>query len=162
MAIINSRPLTAELLNDPSASEPLTPNHILMMKSTIVPPLPGQFVKEDLYLRKRWRQVQYLANEFWIRWKREYLLNLQTRQKWQKNRRNLKVNDIVLLKDDQAPRNEWKLARVIEVQPASDDKVRKVRLMISDTTSYEKGKSTSKTVLLERPVHKLVTLLEVD
>ncbi|KAI7789742.1 hypothetical protein IRJ41_004483 [Triplophysa rosa] len=38
--------------------------------------------------------VQYLINEFWSRWRKEYLLNLQTRQKWHKSRRNTKVNDI--------------------------------------------------------------------
>nr|XP_055049264.1 uncharacterized protein LOC129434357 [Misgurnus anguillicaudatus] len=162
MAIVNSRPLTAELLNDPSAPEPLTPNHILTMKSTIILPPPGQFVREDLYLRKRWRRVQYLADEFWIRWKKEYLLSLQQRQKWQKNRRNLKVNDLVLLQDDHAPRNEWKLARITEVYPGSDDRVRKVKLLVSDTSFDNKGKSTTNTVFLERPVHKLVTLLEAE
>ncbi|XP_027140530.1 uncharacterized protein LOC109138253 [Larimichthys crocea] len=162
MAVVNSRPLTAEHLNDPSAPEPLTPNHILTMKSTIILPPPGQFVKEDLYLQKRWRRVQYLANEFWIRWKKEYLLSLQPRQKWQKTRRNLKVNDIVLLKDEQAPRNEWKLARIAEVYPESDDRVRKVRLLVSDTTFNDKGKHTTKTVFLDRPIHKLVTLIEAD
>lgn len=53
MAIISSRPLTIEHLNDPSSSEPLTLNHILKMKSFL--PQPGQFIKEDLYLQKRWR-----------------------------------------------------------------------------------------------------------
>ena len=89
-------------------------------------------------------------------------MSLQPRQKWQKNRRNLKVNDIVLLKDDQAPCNEWKLARITAVYPGSDDRVRKVRLLVSDSTFNANGKSTTKTVFLERPVHKLVTLLEAD
>ena len=89
-------------------------------------------------------------------------MSLQPRQKWQKNRRNQKVNDIVLLLNDQAPRNEWKLARITEGYPGSDDRVRKIRLLVSDTTLNEKGKSTTKTVFLERPVHKLVTLLEAD
>ncbi|XP_023815425.1 uncharacterized protein LOC111948165 isoform X1 [Oryzias latipes] len=65
MAIINSRPLTAHLLNDPTGPQPLTPNHILTMKSSVILPPPGQFVTEDVYLRKRWRRVQFLANEFW-------------------------------------------------------------------------------------------------
>ncbi|KAA0703644.1 hypothetical protein E1301_Tti015510 [Triplophysa tibetana] len=94
MAIVNSRPLTAEHLNDPSGLEPLTPNHILTMKSTILLPPPGQFVGEDLYLQKRWRRVQYLANEIWTRWRKEYLLNLQPRQKWHMDKRNLKVKMI--------------------------------------------------------------------
>lgn len=130
MAIINSRPLTTEHLNDTSGPEPLTPNHILTMKSTIILPPPGQFTREDLYFRKRWRREQYLANEFWTRWKKECLLNLQpfTAKKWHKNRRNLKVNDIVLLQDDLAPCNKWKLARITEVYPGSDGRARKPTL----------------------------------
>lgn len=85
MAIINSRPLTTEHLNDPTSLKPLTPNHIPMMKSTIISPPPCQFVSQDLYLRKRW--CQFLANEFWTRWKTEYLLNLQKRQIWQRDKR---------------------------------------------------------------------------
>ncbi|XP_061144019.1 uncharacterized protein LOC133160414 [Syngnathus typhle] len=37
--------------------------------------------KANLYLHKRWRRVPLLANHFWTRWKKEYLLNLQQRQK---------------------------------------------------------------------------------
>ncbi|KAK0144674.1 hypothetical protein N1851_017016 [Merluccius polli] len=162
MAIVNSRPLTVGNLSDPSAPEPLTPNHILTMKSTVILPPPGQFVKEDLYLQKRWRKVQYLANEFWIRWRKEYLLSLQQREKWQKNRRNLMVNDIVLLQDDEAPRSEWKLARVYEVFPSSDGRVRKVKLLVSNTTHDTKGKPKVKTVLLDRPIQKVITLLEAE
>lgn len=54
MPIVNSRPLSTEYLNDPSGPQPLTPNHILTMKTSIILPPPGEFVKEDLYLRKRW------------------------------------------------------------------------------------------------------------
>lgn len=57
MAIINSRPLIGHLLNDPAGPQPLTPNPILIMNFSIVLPPPGDFVKEDLYLRKRWHRV---------------------------------------------------------------------------------------------------------
>lgn len=96
------------------------------------------------------------ANGLWILGSHIY-----TCVKCGKNRRNLKVNDTVLLQDDQAPRNDWKLARITDVYPGSDDRVRKVRLLASDTT-FGKGKSTTKIVFLERPVHKLVILLEAD
>ncbi len=62
MAIVNSRLLTTEHLNDSSGPEPLTTNHILTIKSTIILPPPGQFTREDLYLQKSWCRVQYLAN----------------------------------------------------------------------------------------------------
>ncbi len=120
MAIINSRPLTTEHLNDPSGPQPLTPNHILTMKSSVILPPSGEFVSEDVFIRKRWRKVQFLANVFWSRWRKEYLLNLQQRQKWHTCRRNAKVNDIVILKEDTAPRRQWKLAKVIEVHTGTD------------------------------------------
>ncbi|XP_006823698.1 uncharacterized protein LOC102809358 [Saccoglossus kowalevskii] len=54
MAIINSRPLTVDDLEDPNGPLPLSPNNILTMKSGIVtPPPPGDFVREDIYARKR-------------------------------------------------------------------------------------------------------------
>ncbi|KAL3975616.1 lysophosphatidylglycerol acyltransferase 1 [Sarotherodon galilaeus] len=162
MAVINSRPLTTDQLCDPSNPEPLTPNHILTMKSTIISPPPGRFVKEDLYLRKRWRRVQLLANTFWTRWKKEYLLNLQGRQKWTKEHRNAKINDVVLLKDEITPRNQWKLARIIEVYPGKDGKVRKMKLLLSDPTLDRAGKRTSKPVHLERPIQKTVILMEAE
>ncbi len=162
MAIVNSRPLSLEHISDPVGPEPLTPNHILTMKSTIIAPPPGEFVREDLYLQKRWKRVQFLANEFWTRWRKEYLLSLQQRNKWNKNRRNAKINDIVLLQDDLAPRNQWKLAKVVEVFPGTDGRVRRLKLLVSDATLDSKGARTSKSVYLERPIHKTVLLLEAD
>lgn len=88
-AVVNSRPLTVENLTSPDALEPITPNHLLTGKSRVVLPPPGEFQRADLYLRKRWRRVQHLANEFWVRWKGEFLHTLQLRQKWVRLRRNL-------------------------------------------------------------------------
>ena len=89
MAIVNSRPLAVSTLNDPTNLEPLTPNHLITMKSSIPPPPPGQFVPQDLYINKRWRRVQYLTEQFWNRWRREYLQDLNRRQCWLKPRRNV-------------------------------------------------------------------------
>ena len=48
-AIVNSRPLTLLNINDPE-SQPLTPNHLLTMKSKVVLPPPGIFQKNDVYI----------------------------------------------------------------------------------------------------------------
>ena len=110
--IVNSRPLSVSNLCSPDAPEPLTPNHLRTMKSKIVLPPPGNFQREDLYCRKQWRRVQFLKNEFWSRWREEFLQNLQTRQNWTHPKRNLKINDIVISKEDSGCRNQWPLARV--------------------------------------------------
>ena len=149
MAIVNGRPLSIDSISDPSAPEPLTPNHLITMKSVAALPPPGKFVKQDLYIAKRWRRVQYLTEAFWGRWKKEYLLSLNERKKWNQPRRNIKVGDIVLVKDEAADRMEWPLAIVTEVFPSSDELVRKVKVKLG-----------SKKTILERPVQKLILLLE--
>lgn len=52
------------------------------------------------------------------------------------------------------------MARVTDVYPGTDGKVRKVRLLVSETTFDKHGIHTTKTVSLDRPVHKVVVLLE--
>ncbi len=52
-AIVNSRPLTTDNLSSPTEAEPLTPNHMLTMKSRILLTPPGEFQKADLYIVKR-------------------------------------------------------------------------------------------------------------
>ena len=162
MAIINSRPLTAQNLNDPLGPEPLTPNHLIMMKSKIPLPPAGQFVKEDVYARHRWRKVQYLAKEFWQRWKKEYIMTLQKRNKWSKKQRNITVGDIVILKNDDLFRGDWRLARVLETKTDDDGLVRRVKLLTADPNLSKRGQRISKPTILERPIHKLILLLESE
>jgi len=65
-AIINGRPITKES-TDANDLEALTPNHLLLLKTTPSLP-PGVFQKEDLYARRRWKQAQYISDLFWKRW----------------------------------------------------------------------------------------------
>ena len=141
-SIINSRPLTPILL-DPDAEEPLTPNHLLMMRSSTSP--PGLFKGTDCYSQKRWRQVQYLADQFWLRFRCEYLQTLQVRQKWHKKEPNFSVNDLVLMYDENAPRGSWPLGKVVEVYPDSQGNVRQVLVR-------------TKTQTFKRPISKLCRL----
>ena len=160
-AIINSRPLCMESLNDPTSLRPITPNMILTTKSGIVMPPPGKFQREDLYCRRQWRRVQHLVNEFWYRWKREYVHQLQQRQKWQHPRRNLKEGDVVLIKDDHAARCDWRLARVVEAVKSTDGLVRRAKVRVGDPLLDKKGKRLGNVAFLERPVQKLVLLVEM-
>ena len=149
--VVNSRPLTPENVSDMS-SEVLTPNHLLTMKSKVVLPPPGIFVKEDIYCRKRWRAVQYLANQFWNRWRKEFLVTLQQRNKWTSPKRNFQINDVVLIKEENSPRNQWPMGRVVNVIKSDhDDLVRTVDLYCSVSNST-----------LKRPIHKLVLLVGAD
>ncbi|RXN17185.1 hypothetical protein ROHU_008098 [Labeo rohita] len=160
MAIVNSRPLTVDTLFSPDSLEPLTPNHLIQMKSISALPPPGTFPREDLYGARRWRQVQYLAEQFWSRWKPEYLHSIMARQKWHSPKRNLQVGDVVMDMDESSPRCEWKLAKVVDIVEGKDGLVRRVKISVGDKRLTKDGKRLSKLSILERPVQKLVLLLE--
>ena len=127
-AIINARPLVP-ISSDPFSPVLLSPAMLLTQKPGLLAP-PGDVTGKDL-LKGQWRQVQALANEFWSRWRNEYLSTLHPRRKWHSTHRNLQPGDIVLLKQTQAPRNEWPLALVTSTFPSGDGKVRKVEVKTS-------------------------------
>ena len=149
-AIVNSRPISA-VPSDIHEPQPLTPAMLLTMKTRPLAPHPGNFVPQDLYARNWWRRAQYLADQFWVRWKREYLQNLQNRSKWQKRERNLSVGDIVLVKEDNTTRNDWSLGRISEVTQSTDGKVRSAKV-----TSCSAGNVKT----YERPISSFVVLLK--
>ena len=147
-AIINSRPLTT-VSGEPNDLEPLTPNHILTTKSTVIlppPPPPGKFQSSDMYMRRRWRRVQYLPNLFWSRWRKEYLVVMQERHKWQHPQRSLVEGDVVIIREENAPLNAWSLALVVRVEPDSQGLVRSAVVRTRETT-------------LRRLVNQLVLIL---
>lgn len=119
-AVVNSQPLTVENLTSPDALAPITPNHLLTGKSRVVLPPPGPFQRADLYLRKRWKRMQHLANKFWVRRKGEFLHNLQLQQKWVRPRRNLQLGHVVIICNDNLPQNMWQIVRVEEAYCAPD------------------------------------------
>ncbi|XP_030581071.1 uncharacterized protein LOC115777334 [Archocentrus centrarchus] len=132
--IVNGRPLT-KLSEDPRDGQPLTPNDLLLLRPECSLP-PGHFVKQDLY-RRRWRQVQYLADIFWTRWTKEYLPSLQQRQKWTHHSRNYQVGDLVLVLHESTPRSQWPLGLVIDVNVGADGLVGQNFLGNHKSTNYE-------------------------
>lgn len=120
--ILNDRPITT-VSNDPNDPAALTPNTLLLMKSNHCIP-HGIFNKKDIYARRWWRQVQYLSNVFWRRWIREYLPMLQLRQKWQRPNANIQKDDVVLVAQENIPRGQWPLGRVIRPNCGRDGLVR--------------------------------------
>ena len=103
------------------------------------------FDSHDIYTRKQWRQVQYLANVFWPRWIREYLPQLQQRQKWHCTQTHLSINDMVIVCDYSMPHTNWLLGRVLETFSDDSGLVRNTRIR------------TKHSILL-RPIPKLVYL----
>ncbi|XP_059802073.1 uncharacterized protein LOC132378839 [Hypanus sabinus] len=149
-AIINAQSFLP-VSSDPENPFILSPSTLLTQKAGAPPP-PGDFSDKDLYT-KQWRQVQALANQFWPRWRQKYLPLLQQRQKWTEPRRNLQVEDLVLLRDKQAARNSWPTARITATFPSGDGHVRKIELKTTDQGDVK---------IYQGPVTEVILLLPND
>ena len=124
------------------------------MKSKVVLPRPSHFVKAYKYSRKRWRYIQHIANEIWVRWRKEFLWLLHSRHKWKKNHTNFQNGDIVLPKTD-ANRNQWPMAKVVDINTDAEGFVRSVKLLIGKTRNDGER-------IFERPVCTIVLLKESE
>ena len=116
-------------------------------------PLPGKFVKEDLYARKRWQRVQYLAEEFWSRWCKEYLANIyhqttmvHNKEKykgWRHHNPQWRQSPLKPVENGQGNRN------------SNDGLVRRAKLQISQNNSRRNTEC-----ILKWPIQKLVVLVK--
>ena len=140
-AIMNDRPLSY-VSTSSNSLEPITPAHLLLLRGGAAS-APGVFSDGDSFSRRRWRQAQYLASQFWLRFVREFLPTLQARQKWTRQVRNISEGDVVLLTDKDVPRGHWQLGRVVRVNHSRDQLVRSA-LVQTATSRYL------------RPIHKMV------
>ena len=146
-AIVNSRPLT-DVFVDGDTDLPLTPSHLLRINHSIgLPPMPTD--KSDVYARRRYRLVQFAADEFWRRWILEYPRTLFPRRKWEERRENIRCGDVVLVVDTTSPRGEWPLGRVVELFPDKHGVVRIVNVKTKSGT-------------LKRPITKLCVIVKAD
>ncbi|XP_070153697.1 uncharacterized protein [Polyergus mexicanus] len=131
-ACLNSRPISA-LHDDPNDFSALTPGHFLVGRPLVSPP-EESVLDIDSNRLSRWQQVRAILEQIWRSWSSDYLHTLQQRRKWRENEPELKINELVLLKNNLAPPSKWELARILDVHPGSDGHVRVVTLRTAKTT----------------------------
>jgi len=146
--IVNSRPIVPVSV-DPDCPEILSPDTLLTQKSDSSVSFYPDLDMKDMY-RVQWKRVQALAESFWKRWRSEYLHTLQARRKWTKPSPNINVGDVVLLRDEEACRNQWPTGIIEDTFPSSDDRIRKLRVRV-----IKDGKATT----YIRPVTEVVLLV---
>ncbi|XP_031634329.1 uncharacterized protein LOC116347753 [Contarinia nasturtii] len=143
-AILNSRPLYP-LSDDAKDMQALTPGHFLIGEPLIAP-LPFRIDPKPTSTGIRlWKERQLMVQHFWDRWKNEYLVTLQERKKWRKEKENIKIGQLVILKSENFPPSSWAMGRICELLPSKDGLVRTV---IVETATNK----------FKRPVQKLCIL----
>ncbi|XP_022823337.1 uncharacterized protein LOC111354230 [Spodoptera litura] len=116
-AILNSRPL-CPMSSNPNDFLSLSPGHFLIGRALTAVPSP-LLEDEDPNKLKRYQKLEQVCQHFWRRWQAEYNNELQRRQKWMKDTTQLKVDDLVLIKEDLPPLC-WRLGRVTRLFPGPD------------------------------------------
>lgn len=125
-AILNSRPLVP-MSEDPNDLEVLTPGHFLIGQPLVA--LPETSWKDTKISRlSRFQVIQKMYQNIWFRWHSEYLSSLQVRNKWYSHSDNIKINDLVLIIDENTPPLQWRRGRVTEVYSGKDSVIRSVKL----------------------------------
>ncbi|XP_047987210.1 uncharacterized protein LOC125227062 [Leguminivora glycinivorella] len=109
-AILNSRPL-CPLSSSPQDFAPLTPGHFLIGRPLTALPSPC-LLDSNTNRLDRFQRLEQIRQHFWKRWSSEYVPELQQRTKWKLRCRDLKPDDLVLLKEDLTPPLNWRLGRI--------------------------------------------------
>ena len=124
-AVMNSRPLCVQT-NDPDSPTALTPAHFLTPGASL-DHLPAQNLQGvQLNRLSRYQMIDRIVQDFWERWRREYLHTLQSRAKWTKDTTPIQTGTVVVLAQDNVPPLRWPLGIVEQVHPGTDGGVRVV------------------------------------
>lgn len=144
---INARPITY-MSEDNADPIPITPKMFL------------QEIEEDgvadldmidaLSIKKRVRYMHKLKEELKRRFRAEYLGQLLMSNQNEKEVKELKVGDLVLIGCDDQKRINWPLAVVKEVIPGRDQQVRSVRVRTAEGVLH---RPVQRLYLLEIPSH---------
>ncbi|XP_076660309.1 uncharacterized protein LOC143363630 [Halictus rubicundus] len=125
-AVLNSLPLTP-ISSDPNDPEALTPGHFLIGTALTSIPEVDLTMTSNNKLSK-WQHIQKVKQDFWTRWSKEYINQLNVRAKWAKGSHIITKGTIVVLKDNHLPPSHWNLGRVEEIHPGPDDVIRAVTI----------------------------------
>lgn len=119
-ACLNSRPLCPIDHNDIDNLNVLTPGHFLIGEAPINIPEPD-LSQVNVNRLSRWQHTQRILQNFWHKWKTEYLTRLQQRPKWLTIKEEFKIGEVVLIKEDHLPPGKWALGRIVDKYPGSDN-----------------------------------------
>ena len=121
--LLNQHPI-GRIPNGPDDGAYLCPNDMLLGRATLEVP-QGRF-KDTRNPCKRVEFVQRIVDSFWKRWTRDVFPTLVPRKKWHIENRNVPVDDIVTVANQNSVRGKWAVGRVTKVHPGADGRVRNV------------------------------------
>ncbi len=101
-AILNSTPLSPVHSDDVTEDLCITPGHIIIGRP-LKAPLTKTPSRVNISSLRRWRLTERITQDLWNTWMKSYLQTLHHRAKWQNVTTNVKIGDIVYIKDESLP-----------------------------------------------------------
>ena len=125
-SVINSRPLT--YISDDDTVEALTPYYLVFgrnIKNQVKVSNDAEVELNSEQCSERVKTLQLTLNQFWNRFRTEYLGQLREKHSYVKgkfnNDCNIEVGDVVLIREDKfVPRGQWRKGRVENVIQGKD------------------------------------------
>ena len=151
--IINSRPIGIITCSDPTHPETITPNDLILGRSTNEVP-QGPF-DTNKSVSKRFRYLQKLISEWWDEWYQSVLPSLVPCYKWLQRHRNVQVGDVCLIRYGKEKRANYRLGIVKAVNKGTDGLIRKV--VLNYKLPEEKCYRT-----VERPIHGIAVIVPIE
>ena len=160
--LINSRPLALQGTSSNSEQEEdmmrITPNQLLLGRSNIEVPVMS-YSEENKY-SARLSYVQDVSNTWLAKWIETVLPTLVPCKRWKEIRKNIKKDDIVLMKYPGNLEDDYRRAVVLEVYPDHKNLVRTVKVGFRKRDKREKPAAYWKKPLTEQivPIQRLAIL----
>lgn len=135
---LNSRPLAVQS-DDPNDHIVVTPSQLLTGHSLVAAPPVETLHENEPITNRNLKKVQYWHQDIWRQWQSDYINSLQCRGRWQTKQKNLEIDDIVLIKEDNIAPQHWLLGRIIATHPGTDGCVRNVTIQCGNGSSFKRA-----------------------
>ena len=164
--IVNERPIGIQP-NESVDSIYLSPASLLLGRcSSRISSGPfrpnGEQVDDPKAFGNRFLMVQAITQQFWNVWQKLYFPTLVIRQKWHSERRNVTQGDVVLVKDSNMLRGEWRIGRVSECYPDSKGRVRNVEIIVKPQQGGSREYVPTASIPIRRHVGSVIVLVPIE
>ena len=118
----------------------------------------------DHSYKSRLELISEINDKFWKYWCELYAPTMMYQPKWHKSQRDLQPGDVVAIADQNHIRGKYHIARVSEIFPSKDGKVRRVAVVYKNFRQGEKVNTYkgAKDTKVVRSVQRLALLAPVD
>ena len=163
---INCRPLGLSNVSADSEQEdflsPITPNQLLLGR-TNDEGLPLDYDGDDRFTT-RLAYVSQVFDSWWKKWIKQVLPSLMPLKRWKDEKRNLQVGDVVMMLYAGNIKNDYRLAKVLEVHPDRRNLVRTVTVGYRRRNKNESAREYKSRPLVKEKVsvQRLSLLVPID